>query len=76
MPNQPVIGIAAIGSPIIHIPERDDFIGWDKETRTKNLIYTMDAYVIGAVPPYNYLLGGKLIAYLLTSKGIQKNISG
>ena len=35
LPNQPVIGIAAIGSPIIHIPERDDFIGWDKETRTK-----------------------------------------
>jgi hypothetical protein len=72
LPNQPVIGIAAIGSPIIHIPERDDFIGWDKETRTKNLIYTMDAYVIGAVPPYNYLLGGKLIAYLLTSRELRK----
>ncbi len=72
LPHNPVIGIAALGSPIIHIPERDDYIGWDKETRTKNLIYTMDAYVIGALPPYNYLLGGKLISYLLASNEVRK----
>jgi len=72
LPNRPVIGIAALGSPIIHIPERDDFIGWDIKTRTKNLIYTMDAYVIGAVPPYNYLLGGKLISYILASNEVRK----
>jgi hypothetical protein len=71
LPNKPVIGIAALGSPIIHIPERDEWIGWDKHTRTKNLIYTMDAYVIGAMPPYNHLLGGKLISYLLASKEIR-----
>lgn len=72
LPNKPVIGIAALGSPIIHIPERDEFIGWDKETRTKNLIYTMDAFVIGALPPYNYLLGGKLISLLLASNEVRK----
>jgi hypothetical protein len=72
LPNKPIIGIAALGSPIIHIPERDIFIGWDKQIRTKNLIYTMDAYVIGALPPYNYLLGGKLISLLLASKEIRK----
>ncbi len=72
LPNRPVIGIAALGSPIIHIPERDDFIGWDKETRTKNLIYTLDAYVIGALPPYNYLLGGKLISYILASNEVRE----
>jgi hypothetical protein len=72
LPNKPIIGIAALGSPIIHIPERDDFIGWDKTTRTKNLIYTMDAYVIGALPPYNYLLGGKLISLLLASNEVRK----
>lgn len=71
LPNKPVIGIAALGSPIIHIPERDNWIGWDKNTRTSNLNYTMDAYVIGALPPYNYLLGGKLISYLLASKEIR-----
>ncbi len=72
LPNKPVIGIAALGSPIIHIPERDDFIGWDKDTRTRNLIYTMDAYIIGALPPYNYLLGGKLISYILASNEVRE----
>jgi hypothetical protein len=69
--SKPVIGIAALGSPIIHIPERDEWIGWDKEIRTKYLNFTMDAYVIGALPPYNDLLGGKLISYILASKKIR-----
>jgi hypothetical protein len=72
LPAKPVIGIAALGSPIIHIPERDNYIGWNKSERTKRINYMMDAYVIGALPPYNYLLGGKLISYLLTSKEIRK----
>lgn len=71
LPNKPLIGIAALGSSIIHIPDRDTFIGWDKETRTKNLIYTMDAYVLGALPPYNYLLGGKLISYIIASNEVR-----
>lgn len=70
--NRPVIGIAALGSPIIHIPARDEFIGWNVSTRTKNLIYAMDAYVIGALPPYNYLLGGKLMSYILASKEVRE----
>ena len=69
--NKPVIGIAALGSPIIHIPERDERIGWNKEIRTRNLIYTMDAYVVGALPPYNYLLGGKLVSYILASNEVR-----
>ncbi len=70
--GSPVIGIAAIGSSIIHIPDRDEWVGWDKETRTNNIIYTMDAYVLGALPPYNYLLGGKLISYILASNEVRK----
>ena len=30
----------------------------------------MDAYVLGALPPYNALLGGKLVACLLRSRDI------
>jgi len=70
--SSPIIGIAALGSSIIHIPDRDKWIGWDKETRTNNIIYTMDAYVLGALPPYNYLLGGKLISYILASNEIRE----
>ena len=72
LPNKPVIGIAALGSPIIHIPERDEWIGWNKKTRTENLNYAMDAYVIGALPPYTYLLGGKLVSYILASNEVRK----
>jgi hypothetical protein len=72
LPEKPIIGIIALGSSIIHIPERDAFIGWDKETRTRNIIYTMDAYVVGALPPYSYLLGGKLLSYLIASKEVRE----
>lgn len=69
--GSPVIGIAALGSSIIHIPDRDNWIGWDTKTRTQRIVYVMDAYVLGALPPYNTLLGGKLIAYLLASNEVR-----
>jgi len=71
LPSRPLIGIAALGSSIVHVPDRDKWVGWDKETRTKNLIYAMDAYVLGALPPYNYLLGGKLISYIIASNEVR-----
>ena len=70
--GSPIIGIAALGSSIIHVSDRDKWIGWDKETRTNNIIYIMDAYVLGALPPYNYLLGGKLISYILASNEVRR----
>jgi hypothetical protein len=70
--GSPVIGIAALGSSIIHIPDRDNWIGWDTKTRTNRIVFIMDAYVLGALPPYNHLLGGKLIAYLLASNEVRR----
>lgn len=69
--GSPVIGIAALGSSIIHIPDRDKWIRWSAGTRTERIVYMMDAYVLGALPPYNYLLGGKLIGYLLASNEVR-----
>ncbi|MBZ0099223.1 MAG: DUF4338 domain-containing protein, partial [Taibaiella sp.] len=70
--GSPIIGIAALGSSIIHIPDRDKWIGWKTKTRTDRIVYMMDAYVLGALPPYNYLLGGKLVAYLLASNELRE----
>ena len=70
--GSPVIGIAALGSSIIHIPDRDKWIGWDTATRTERIIYMMDAYVLGALPPYNHLLGGKLLSYILASNEVRE----
>ena len=72
LPNKPLIGIAALGSSIVHIPDRDKWIGWDTQTRTRNLVYTMDAYVLGALPPYNHLLGGKLLSYIIASDTVRQ----
>ncbi|MDA8161656.1 MAG: DUF4338 domain-containing protein [Desulfobacteraceae bacterium] len=69
--GSPIIGLAAIGSSIIHIPERDKWIGWNTSTRSDRIIFMMDAYVIGAMPPYNFLLGGKLVSYMLASNEVR-----
>ncbi|WP_143875298.1 Druantia anti-phage system protein DruA, partial [Oenococcus oeni] len=68
--NHPIIGIGALGSPVMHIPTRDKYIGWDKNNRYKKLIYTASLYVCGAMPPYNDLLGGKLMAYIMSSSKV------
>jgi hypothetical protein len=38
--------------------------------RGKRLVNILDAYVLGAVPPYNMLLGGKLVASLVRTRDI------
>ena len=72
LPGKPLIGIAALGSSIVHIPDRDKWIGWGTDVRTKNLVYTMDAYVLGALPPYSHLLGGKLVSYIIASNEVRE----
>lgn len=66
-----LIGIFALGDPVFNLRVRDEYIGWNAEQRKKNLISIMDAYVLGAMPPYNLLLGGKLIACLIKTKEVK-----
>jgi Domain of unknown function (DUF4338) len=68
--NGKLIGIIAIGDPVFNLSVRDNLIRWDAEARGKRLVNVMDAYVLGAVPPYNALLGGKLVACLIRSRDI------
>jgi len=60
-----LIGIIALGDPVFNLQARDLEIGWNAATRSERLVGLMDAYVLGAVPPYSMLLGGKLIACLV-----------
>lgn len=62
--NGKLIGLMALGDPVFNLKVRDDWIGWTVEQRRQRLVNVMDAYVLGAVPPYNMLLGGKLVACL------------
>ena len=69
--NEKLIGLIALGDPVFNMSVRDEYIGWDAEQRRQRLVNVMDAYVLGAVPPYNELLGGKLVASLIRSQEVR-----
>lgn len=60
--NGKLMGLFGLGDPVYAIKARDDWIGWDAKAKAERLYHVMDAYVLGAVPPYSRLLGGKLVA--------------
>lgn len=66
-----LIGLIGLGDPVFALRCRDRWIGWSKEHRAQRLACILDAFVLGAVPPYSGLLGGKLIALLATSKAVR-----
>lgn len=68
--NGKLIGLFALGDPVFNLTARDKWIGWTHEDRSDRLVHVMDAYVAGAVPPYAQLIGGKLIAALMTSSEV------
>ncbi len=65
--NGKLIGLVALGDPVFNLSVRDQFVGWSGRDRVKRLSSVMDAYVLGALPPYNELLCGKLLACILKS---------
>lgn len=68
--NKKLIGLIALGDPVFNMGARDRVIGWNSADREKRLVNMMDAYVLGAIPPYNQLLGGKLVASLIRTQEI------
>jgi len=68
--NNKIIGIFALGDAVFNIRSRDDYLGWNAIDRKARLVNIMDAYVLGAIPPYSNLLCGKVIASLIKSKEV------
>lgn len=68
--NNKLLGVLAIGDPVFNLSVRDTSIGWDANDRRERLVNVMDAYVLGALPPYNSLLAGKMVACLLRSRQV------
>jgi hypothetical protein len=68
--NNKVVGIFALGDAVFNIRSRDDYFGWSPLDRKEKLVNIMDAYVLGAIPPYSNLLCGKMIASLIKSKEV------
>ena len=69
--NGKLIGLFGLADPVFSLGARDEWIGWTKEARRKNLNHVMDAFVLGAVPPYSFLLCGKLVAMLTASNEVR-----
>ena len=70
--NGCLIGLFALGDPVFNLSARDNWIGWTHEDRRDRLVHVMDAYVVGAVPPYSQLIGGKLVAALMASSEVKR----
>lgn len=71
--NQKLIGIFGLQSPPISFPARDNVFDYPKNGKIELINQTMDIYTLGAVPPYNRLLGGKLVALAVVSNEVRKD---
>ena len=69
--NSKLIGIIGLGDPVYSLAPRDDWVGWTFSQRKNRLANVMDAFVLGAVPPYSFLLCGKLVAMLATTDPVR-----
>jgi hypothetical protein len=69
-------GIIALGDPVYNLSVRDNLIDWTVHDRAQRLVGMLDAYVLGAVPPYSLLLGGKAVACLVRSRDIYDDFYG
>lgn len=72
--NDKLIGILGLGDPVFGLGPRDRWVGWTQEDRRARIRAVMDAFVLGAVPPYSQLLCGKLVALLATSDEVRNAV--
>lgn len=70
-----LMGLIGLADPVFNLQTRDTAIGWSSEDRRDRLVDVMNAYVLGAVPPYNLLLGGKLVSCLVRTQEVRAAFS-
>ena len=66
-----MIGIIGLADPVFALQARDQWIAWGATEQRQRLRYIMEAFVLGAVPPYSRLLCGKLVAMLAASSEVR-----
>src|SRR4029450_7106291 len=71
--NRPIMGIAALGSPLLDLQPRDRWLFQpfiDRVRKHRLLAHVAELYVAVGIPPYSDLLAGKLICYCMASMDI------
>lgn len=66
------IGLVGLQSPILSWSVRDKYLGIKQDERDFWVNQSLNAQRIGALPPYNDIRGGKLVALLMTAETIRK----
>lgn len=66
------IGLIGLQSPILSWAVRDKHLGIESKDRDYWVNQSLSAQRLGALPPYNMILGGKLVASLVTADTIRK----
>jgi len=69
--NDRLIGLLSLQSPPLSFPARDRLFGYPEGRKTELVNQTMDIHILGAVPPYNRLLGAKLVAFAAASNEVR-----
>ena len=70
--NGKLIGIFGMQSPPITFPVRDRLFEYPLGQKEILVNQTMDIFTLGALPPYNRLLGGKMVAMAVCSDEVRK----
>ena len=69
--NGKLIGLLALQSPPISFSVRDRLFCYPPDGKVERVNQTMDIHILGAVPPYSLLLGGKLVALAAASNELR-----
>lgn len=64
-------GLISLQSPVLRMAVRDKTLGIPREKLDYWVNMSMNAQRVGALPPYNELLGGKMVALTLSSNEIR-----
>lgn len=70
--HEAVIGIIGLQSPPADLNCRDQLFAYPEKLKLNSVNCTMDAYAVGAIPPYSYLLGGKLCAGMIATDPVRQ----
>lgn len=70
--NKSPIGLIGLQSPILNWAPRDNHLEIPSETRDYWVNQSLNAQRLGSLPPYNHIIGGKLVAMLLTSNSVRR----
>jgi len=65
-------GLISLQSPVLKMSVRDNYLGIPKDDLDIWVNKSMNAHRVGALPPYNELLGGKMVALTLSCNEIRE----